>query len=932
MVLDGSAERPGPAERSSPEAAPGGALSESANGGLPWHALSAETVLERLATTAAGLSADDAAARLQKYGPNALPEPPRRTIIGIFIGQLKSPLVYLLLAAAAVSVALGESADALFIGAVLILNSAIGGSQEWRAEINTVALRSSIKSTSRVLRDGAVKLMESAGLVPGDVVLIEAGDRVPADMRLLQAFEARADESALTGESYAVDKSVRQELEPDTSVADRSTMLHAGTSMLTGRSEAVVVATGVNTEIGRIARELAKAAPPPPLTQRLERFSRMLGLAVIGVMVLIVAGQLFAGTSLRQTFFVAVALAVAAIPEGLPVAVTVALSIATRRMARRNVIVRHLPAVEGLGSCTVVASDKTGTLTANALTAKRLWLPEYGVVEVGGEGYDAHGDFRFEAEELAAAGGSAIAAAAASATLCNDASFEPADGEAGRSGDTLDVALLVLAVKAGLELPAVRQASRVGEIPFAAERRFAATLNSHPDGLKLHAKGAPEVILPLCENGGAEAHLAAERMAEDGLRVVAVAAKTVNQEGPFATSDIEAALGGLRLLALVGFIDPLRPEAREAVAACLRAGVSVRMVTGDHPVTALAIARELGLAEDMGEVTTGREIVALSGSPGERGSRLAVAKVFARVEPTQKVDIVEALKSAGHIVAMTGDGVNDAPALRRSDLGVAMGKSGTDVARDAADLVIADDNFASVVAGIQEGRAAYANIRKVIYLLVSTGAAEVVIFLLATLTALPLPLSAVQLLWLNLVTNGGQDVALAFEGREKGLLRRGPRPVNEPIFDRLMIAENAVSGLAMGGISFAFFVWALSQGWSEYDARNALLFLLVLFENVQVFNCRSETRSAFLIPFSRNWPVVISVMGAQAVHIGAAFVPGISDVLEMHPISIQLWLALVPIALSLLVVMELFKLVWRGMSGGGVPAASGQSPRTETTR
>ncbi len=632
------------------------------------------------------------------------------------------------------------------------------------------------------------------------------------------------------------------------------------------------------------------------------------------MMALIVVGQLLTGASLRQTFFVAVALAVAAIPEGLPVAVTVALSIATRRMARRNVIVRHLPAVEGLGSCTVVASDKTGTLTANALTAKRLWLPDFGAVQVGGEGYDARGDFSFEAAEADTAGLPAIAEAAVSATLCNDATYDPAVGDSGRSGDTLDVALLVLAVKAGLRLAKIRaEAPRIGEIPFAAERRFATTLNTHRDGLRLHAKGAPEVILPLCENGGAEAHLAAERMAEGGLRVLAIAAKVVTHEGPFATSDIEAELGGLTLLGLVGFIDPLRPEAREAVAACRHAGVSVRMVTGDHPVTALAIARELGLAEDMSEVTTGREIVALTASPDELRARLAEAKVFARVEPTQKVDIVEALKAAGHIVAMTGDGVNDAPALSRSDLGVAMGKSGTDVARDAADLVIADDNFASVVAGIQEGRAAYANIRKVIYLLVSTGAAEVVIFLLATLTAQPLPLSAVQLLWLNLVTNGGQDVALAFEAREDGLLRRGPRPVNEPIFDRLMITENVVSGLAMGVVSFAFFVWALSQGWSEYDARNALLFLLVLFENVQVFNCRSETRSAFRIPFSNNWPVVISVVGAQAVHIGAAFVPGISDVLEMHPISLELWLALVPIALSLLLVMELFKLAGEDM-------------------
>jgi magnesium-transporting ATPase (P-type) len=918
--MDGTADGLRPSERLPP-----GAVGAKVAPTVPWHALPPEAVLERLETTETGLTEAEAKARLERFGPNALPEPPRRTLLGIVLGQLASPLVYLLLAAALVSVALGESSDAIFIGAVLLLNTAIGGSQEWRAEINTAALRSQIKAMNRVLRDGTVRLVESAVLVPGDVVLVEAGDRVPADARLLRAFDARVDESALTGESYAVEKSGRQALPPDTSIADRSTMLHAGTSVLTGRTEAVIVATGLETQLGRIARELAKAAPAPPLTQRLSRFSRNLGIAVVVLTLALVAGQLLAGASLRETFFLAVALAVAAIPEGLPVAVTVALSIATWRMARRNVIVRHLPAVEGLGSCTVVASDKTGTLTANALTAKRLWLPGLGIVHVGGEGYDPQGDFRYEE----GAGDSAqLASAARTATLCNDATYEPAAGEAGRSGDTLDVALLVLAVKAGLSLTEIRgAAARVGEIPFAAERRFSATLNGHSDGLKLHAKGAPEVILPLCQNGGAEAHLAAERMAEDGLRVLAVAMKRVTHEGPFATSDIEAELEGLSLLALVGFIDPLRPEAREAVAACRRAGVSVRMVTGDHPVTALAIARELGLAEDMGDVTTGREIVA-STVEGGPNVRLSEAKVFARVEPTQKVDIVEALKAAGHIVAMTGDGVNDAPALRRADLGVAMGKSGTDVARDAADLVIADDNFASVVAGIQEGRAAYANIRKVIYLLVSTGGAEVVLFFLATFTGYPLPLSAVQLLWLNLVTNGGQDVALAFEKRESGLLDRPPRPVNEPIFDRLMIAESAVSGMAMGGVSFAFFVWAISQGWSEFDARNALLFLLVAFENVQVFNCRSETRSAFRIPFSNNWPVVASVVAAQAVHIGAAFVPGLSDVLEMHPISPLLWLALVPIALSLLVVMELFKLTWRGATAAG----GSQSPRTDTTR
>ncbi len=429
-----------------------------------------------------------------------------------------------------------------------------------------------------------------------------------------------------------------------------------------------------------------------------------------------------AGTPLREIAFVAIALAVSAIPEGLPVAVTVALSIATRRMARRNVIVRHLPAVEGLGSCTVVASDKTGTLTENALTVKRLWLPRAGFVAVGGEGFDPRGELRPEAPASAGSFHDALVAAAAAGALCNDATYHPALGKSGRSGDTVDIALLVLAVKAGLSPADVRaEAPRVGEIPFAAERRYAATLNNHADGPRVHAKGAPEVLLPLCVDAGDAARAATEQMAQAGYRVLAIAGKRVTAEGPFASSDLEAQLNSLELLALVGFIDPPRPEARAAIAACRRAGVSVRMVTGDHPVTAFAIARELGLAENMDQVMTGRDIVRLAEFPAERDRRLAQAQVFARVEPAQKVDIVHALKASGHIVAMTGDGVNDAPALHQADVGIAMGRGGTDIARDAADLVLADDNLASVVAGIQEGRAAYANIRKVIYLLIGRG-------------------------------------------------------------------------------------------------------------------------------------------------------------------------------------------------------------------
>ncbi len=874
-----------------------------------WHALSADETAAALGSASSGLTSAEAEARLRRFGPNRLPEPPRRSFVLVYLAQFASPLIYLLLAAAAAAVALGEFADALFVGAVLLLNSAIGGTQEWRAEKSTAALRSSIRATARVMRDGTVQVVESTELVPGDSMRLEAGDRIPADLRLTQSFDLRTDESTLTGESYAVEKSARQSVEDAAPLGDRPTMLFAGSTVQTGRAEGFVVATGATTEIGRIADALSGEDAPPPLTRRLQRFSRNLGIVVLVVIAILAAIQLLGGATLRDTFFLAVALAVAAVPEGLPVAVTVALAIATGRMARRNVVVRHLPAVEGLGSCTVVASDKTGTLTANALTAKRMWLPRFGFADIGGEGFAPAGDLSFAPDAPDETAAEAARAVAMTGALCNDAAYDPADGD--YSGDALEVALLVLALKTGLDAPKLREeAERIGEIPFAAERRFAATLNTPPAGTTLHAKGAPEKLLPLCVNADAEAGQAAEHMARSGLRVIAIAAKTVTWEGPSASSDIEAQLAGMTLLGLIGFIDPLRPEARDAVADCRRAGVSVRMVTGDHPVTALAIARELGLAEDMSEVVTGDEMTALPES-AERDARLAKAHVLARVEPTQKVDIVEALQSAGNIVAMTGDGVNDAPALARADLGVAMGAGGTDVARDAADLVLADDNFASVVAGIQEGRAAYANIRKVIYLLISTGAAEVVIFVLALLTGYPLPLTAVQLLWLNLVTNGTQDVALAFEKREKGLLDRPPRPVDQPIFDRLMISQSAVSGMAMGGVSFAFFAWAIAAGWGEFEARNALLFLMVAFENVQVFNCRSETRSALRIPFSNNWPVVAAVIGAQLMHIGAAFTPGLSDVLRMQPISVGMWLSLVPIALSLLVVMELFKLAMR---------------------
>ncbi len=879
-----------------------------------WHSLAVEEVCTLLDSGSAGLTSTEADRRLAQGGPNSLPETARRGLVEIVLYQLKNPLIFLLLGAAVVSIALGEYKDSIFIFLVLAINTAIGAAQEARAEANTAALRTSIRTVARTRRDDVVHRIDSRNLVPGDVVLLEAGDRVPADLRLLRSANLQAHEASLTGESLPVDKAAREVLPDGTPLAERLNMLHAGSTVQRGRCEALVVATGRATELGRIAQALEAPASVPPLARRLDRFSRNLGVISLVLVGAIVALRLIAGAPLRETFFIAIALAVSIIPEGLPVAVTVALSIASRRMARRNVIVRQLPAVEGLGSCTVIATDKTGTLTVNQLTAKRVWLPGHGTLLVGGEGYDLSGDLALASGPLHEAAQKDFRSLGHSAALCNDASFDPKIGTASASGDTVDLAFLVLAAKASLDVMGLsRRAPRVAEIPFDAGRKYAASLNRHEGEHWLHVKGAAEVIVPLCTNTeGAEGLKTAEEMAAGGYRVLAVATRRIAGAASEDWENLEGQIEELTLLGLVGFIDPLRPEAKQAVADCHRAGVAVKMITGDHPATALAIARELGIAESLDDVVTGHELSSLGKHDEAAQQRIARATVFARVEPTQKVQIVNGLRASGHIVAMTGDGVNDAPALQQADLGVAMGRDGTDVARDAADLVLTDDNFASVVAGIEEGRAAYANIRKVIYLLISTGAAEVVLFLLSVISGLPVPLNAVQLLWLNLVTNGGQDVALAFENREPGLLERPPRRPDEAIFDRLMIRQSMVSGVYTGVVAYVFFAWALSRGWSEFEARNMLLFLMVLFENVHVFNCRSETRSVFRIPLSSNWPLIAAVVGAQAVHIGAAFVPGLRDVLQIEPITVQMWLLLVPIAASVLLVMELDKALRSG--------------------
>jgi P-type Ca2+ transporter type 2C len=881
-----------------------------------WHALDADAVATQLATDVRrGLDEATVRARAAEYGPNRLPAPPRVTLLGVIIEQFTSPLIYVLLAAAGVAAVLQDFVDAGFILAVVLVNAALGTYQEWRAEQSAVALQALLQVQARVRRDGRERLLPAEQLVPGDVLLLESGNRVPADARLVQLRELAADESMLTGESVPAEKGL-DPLAASAGVGDRRNMVFAGATVTAGRGTAIVVATGARTEVGVIARSVAETAvAKPPLVQRMERFARQISAVVLVAAIVVGAIAFNDGMALFDVFFLAVALAVSAIPEGLPVAMTVTLSIATSRMAKRKVIVRRLTAVEGLGSCTCIASDKTGTLTVNRQTARRVVLPAGETIAVTGEGYDPVGELQeATGRRVTAADDPRLAALLRAVALCNEATLvEGADGWE-HSGDAVDVALLTLAHKAGLSPAALRDGVRVtGDIPFESERAFAATFAEVEGRPLVFVKGALEALLPRCTamrgpQGDLPLDAAAieaqgEALSASGHRFLVVAEGVGTPQGD--------ALPPLTVLGLVGLIDPARPEARQSVAACQRAGIRVVMITGDHPLTALAIGREVGIAEDRGQVVTGAELAAVA-DPDSAAYDAVVerGRVFARVTPLDKLRIVAALQRLGHFVAVTGDGVNDAPALRRGDIGVAMG-SGTDVAKDTAVLIVTDDDFASIKAGVEEGRFAYDNIRKVTYLLVATGAAEVLLLLGALLLGLPLPLVAVQLLWLNLVTNGIQHLALSFEAGEPAAMQRPPRRPSEGVMDRQMVRQLLVSGATMAGIALVYWYGLMAAGVPVEQGRNQVLLLFVLLENVHVFNCRSERGSAFSVPLTRNPLLVVGVPAALGLHLLSMQVPVMQRILGVSPLPASDLLLSLSLALVLLVVMELVKWVWR---------------------
>jgi len=881
------------------------------------HSQSKQDVITSLDSSVNGLSSEQAQQRAIKWGPNRLPVAHHVSVVKIILHQFLDPLIYVLLFAAILSAVVGATADTIFIFMVLLINAGIGAVQEHSAQRSAASLQKLVTHSARVLRDGETEVIDAHLLVPGDIVWLESGDMVPADIRLLQCQDLYIDESLLSGESMPVNKQSERLLDETCLVADRINMVFSGTLVDRGRAMGIVTAIGLDTELGKIAADVLQSKNvKPPLIVRMEKFTFRLTIIITIVISFLAIVALVQGMHWFNVVLVVVALAVAAIPEGLPVAMTVALAISIRRMAQRDVIARRLVTVEALGSCTFIASDKTGTLTRNEISVELIALPGEENFNLPQTDIIKSSQRESFVGQLPEAQRSLFFQFVECMVLANEGILAKRGSEWVRQGDNVDTAVLVMAHNMGITRnEALVKKPLQSLIPFESGNRYTASKHEFEDKNFLCVKGAVETILEMCSKvatAQGEQSLdnqailqQAQALAEQGYRVIA-AAQCIREQTSTGSLH-ESELTAMTFLGIIGMIDPLREESIDAVAQCHQAGIQVAMLTGDHPLTAFAIGKQLGFVDSFDQVKTSNDIVAAKSNPDKYDAMLRNTLVYARLEPRQKLDIVSDLQAQGHFVAVTGDGANDAPALKAAHVGVAMGKSGTDVARETADIILVDDNFASIVAGVEEGRIAYSNVRKVVFLLLSTGAGEIVLFLLSLLAGLPLPLTAVQLLWLNLVTNGIQDVALAFEPGEGNELKKPPRSPDEPIFNRLMIERVVVSAIVMGVVAFAVFNSLLLQGMTEVEARNGTLLLMVLFENIHVFNSRSETCSVFRSNPFRNPVLLFGTLAAQGLHIAAMYTPGLRDVLQLIPVSFEQWFQTLLPALSLLLAAELYK-------------------------
>lgn len=852
-----------------------------------------------LQTSNKGLTNEEVNIRQQKYGKNILPKKESDSIFKIFFDEFKDPMLILLLFAILASLIAGEVVDAIAILFIVLIDTVMGAYQENKANNTAEALSRLVTTKAKVVRNDDVIFIDAEHLTIGDYVLLESGDKISADMRIVEAHNLMVDESILTGESVQVNKNSEVINKENAIIAEQSNMVFSGTTVVAGRAKAIVVNIGLKTEIGKIAESINNAEEEKsPLTIRVEKLSKQISMLVLIVAIIIAVLLIMKDVPYHEIFLSVIALAVSAMPEGLPLALTMALTIASNKMAKKNVIVRKLKSAESLGSCTVIASDKTGTLTVNEQTAKKILLPNNDEYNISGTGFSFEGEVTGNNLELARE-------IALFGVINNEADVD----EHQRIGDSIDIAFKVLGKKLNIETHRIKN---LEFIPYESENKYSAVFYEKDGETYCTVKGSLEVVKSFCNDinligDGMNSTVLEEQnegLAKEGYRVIALANGKIKKQYKYTIDDIK----NLTFMGMVGFIDPIRKEAVASINECRVAGIKVLMITGDHPLTAFSIAKDLKLTNDYSEVTTGVEVDE-EFDKGEKSFDNFIRRkfVFARVTPLQKLKIVESLKRQGEFVAVTGDGVNDAPALKAANIGIAMG-SGTDIARETADMIIVDDNFKSIVAGIKEGRVAYANIRKIILFLISCGLAEVIFFCLSIILDLPMPLVAIQLLWINVVTDGIQDFALSFEKAEEGILKERPRDPKESIFNKELFQEILVSGLVVGGVVFTVWYFLLTKLNMDVSmARGYIMALMVFIQNIHVFNCRSEHRSAFSVPIKNNWLIVGGVVVSIILQVIVMEVPFLSKFLQTTSVPFLHLIYLFAIGLLVLVVMEIYK-------------------------
>lgn len=886
-------------------------LSTSKQNQTPWHTLELTDVFTHLNSSPTGLTPDEAAKRLLTYGPNELQAAARISPWTLLLNQFKNVLIIILLIATGLSLLLGHGIESVAIIVIVLFAVLLGFIQEYRAERAIEALCRMAAPNATVLRDGIEQSVPAHTLVPGDVVLLRAGDRVPADLRLIEALNLQVEEAALTGESVPVEKTAAITLPAEAPVAERRNMVYAGTSISYGRGRGVVVATGMRTEFGVIATMLQTIETGrTPLQDNLDRVGHILARSALVIVAVITLLGFWRGQPLVEMIIFGIALAVAVVPEALPAVVTISLAIGVQRMVKRNALMRRLPAVETLGSTSVICTDKTGTLTKDEMTARRLFVAGRWW-DITGSGYDPVGEFRCDDRTTPA--DEAVRRLLEGAVLASDARIVYREQRWHAQGDPTEAALVVAAIKAGLVVEeVVSRAPRIAEIPFLSETKRMITLHEVEGERVAYAKGAPEVIVSACShwltpNGIAPLQpedrdtilQAAQTMASRALRVLAVATK--------ATADVADAEHDLTLLGLVGMIDPPRPEAKAAIQTCQQAGIRVIMITGDHPLTAAAIARELGLLTH-GRVITGVELDTLSDE--EFARTVETIDVYARVAPVHKLRVVTTLQQKGYVVAMTGDGVNDAPALKKADIGIAMGITGTDVTKEAAAMTITDDNFASIVAAVEEGRRIFGNIKKYLMYLLSSNIGEITLMAGATFAGLPLPLTAVQILYVNLATDGLPALALAVDPPEDDLMRQPPRDPRRGIFTRPVVGLMLAGGLWSALVNISLFVWALQSGRGLAEAMTMTFVSLVLIQFFKAYNFRSDHLSVFHRPFANRW-LNLAILWELILLLGVVYLPFLHEPFGTFPLSLIDWVIIGGVALTIVPVLELVKWVLR---------------------